>query len=87
MKLILILIAILLPTIFSNCSNAEFSGLSALGKEHKIQLYSGGVLVKEWTSTGVVKNNQGSDGWYFQDKETKRFVTISGDIVIINTGK
>jgi hypothetical protein len=75
---------ILLLVILSctGCTNAERAKLSSLGGKHKITLYSGGVAVRVWHSTGYVKNEEHSDGYYFQDDATGRLVTVSGEVVI-----
>jgi hypothetical protein len=64
------------------CSDAATSSWSALGCKHKVELYSGGQKVREWTSTGKVNNESESDGYYFCDVETKKLVRVSGTLVI-----
>lgn len=66
----------------SACTDAELSKFGGLGDEFKIEMYSGGKLVREWTSTGKVLSEPNSDGYYFKDKETGRLVEVSGDVVI-----
>jgi len=71
--------ALLLTT---SCTDAELEKLQSLGNEHRVQLYSGGKLVKEWCSTGKVSSQVESDGYYFKDKECDCIVLVSGDVVI-----
>lgn len=67
---------------FMGCTDATISQFGALGSKHKIELYSGGQLVREWTSTGKVLTEEHSDGYYFTDTATNRLVRVSGDLVI-----
>jgi hypothetical protein len=64
------------------CSDAEKAKLSSYGNMHKIELYSGGELVRTWYSTGKVISEADSDGYYFMDYETKRIKEVSGTVVI-----
>ena len=52
------------------------------GSKHKIELYSGGTMVQEWTSTGRVMSLQAEDGWQFVDAETGHLIIVTGDLVI-----
>ena len=65
------------------CSDASYQReWKSLGQKHKIQLWSGGTLVREWTSTGRVRSVGAEDGWCFVDKETDKLVIVTGDLVI-----
>lgn len=64
------------------CSDAEWERNTSYGAKHKVQLYSGGTMVQEWTSTGKVMSLQAEDGWQFVDAETGRLVIVTGDLVI-----
>lgn len=68
----------------ASCTNAEKEKMFNYGNEFKIEMYSGGVLVRSWISTGKVNSEEGSDGYYFEDKSTGKLVEVSGDIVITN---
>ena len=52
------------------------------GFSHKISMYSGGKLVREWKSVGKVSNEGNSDGYYFMDQATNQLVVVSGDVAI-----
>lgn len=73
---------IVLCVVLSGCTDAARSQFAAYGSEHRVELYSGGQLVREWTSTGKVVTEVDSDGYYFTDKETKQLVRVSGNLVI-----
>ena len=64
------------------CSNADFAALSAFGKRHRVKCYSGGVVIYKGTTTGKIENEGYSDGYYFQDESTGKFVGVSGNCVI-----
>jgi len=64
------------------CSDAERGQFGAMGSKHKIELYSGGQMVRSWTSTGKVNSSKDSDGYYFQDEATDVNVEVSGTVVI-----
>lgn len=64
------------------CSNANMSAISAWGKRHDVKCWSGGVVIYEGYTTGKVENEDHSDGYYFQDTATRKFVTVSGNCVI-----
>lgn len=78
-KIILIIFA---TAIITSCTDATISQFGALNDEHKIEMYSGGVKVKEWISTGKVNSVDGSDGYFFRDKECQCNVEVSGDVVV-----
>lgn len=77
----IILIGLVLIAL-NSCTDASIAGVQALGKEHKVTLYSGGVAVKEWTSTGKVMSMTDSDGWKFKNKETGKLVRVGGNVTI-----
>ena len=56
--------------------------LNLIPNKHKIELYSGGELVRTWTSTDKVMSSSSSDGYYFRDSQCNCNVEVSGDVVI-----
>lgn len=66
----------------TGCTDAATAGLFAIGSQHRVQLYSGGKLVGEWTSTGAVKNENQSDGYFFKDQASGKLICVTGTIVI-----
>jgi hypothetical protein len=77
-----VLITFLAITMLVGCTGAERAKIFALGSHHKITLYSGGVAVRVWHSSGAIQNEEKSDGYYFQDDATGKLVSVSGNIVI-----
>jgi hypothetical protein len=71
-----------LSILLNGCTSASRAKLFAYGSHHKIILYSGGVPVREWHSSGAISNENHSDGYYFQDDHTGRLVSVSGTVVI-----
>jgi hypothetical protein len=83
-KAVIVLIGVLLivTLIIGFGPSANRAQASAWGKEHSVSLYSGGHLIGHWETTGLVKNEGSSDGYYFQDKETGKLIRISGEVII-----
>lgn len=68
--------------LLSSCTDADRAKMGGLGNKFKVEMYSGGVKVREWISTGKVHSETQSDGYYFNDQKTGSLVEVSGDIVI-----
>lgn len=64
------------------CTDATMAKFDSLGNKSHIACYSGGVPIYEGVSSGKVSNEQNSDGYFFQDKETGRLMEVGGDCVI-----
>jgi hypothetical protein len=78
MKYILVLSLVM----FSGCMRAEMARTFAIGSDHKVSVYSGGNLVKEFHSVGKVLTEKDSDGWYFLNKETNKLTRVSGTVIV-----
>lgn len=76
------LIAVLGILTMAGCIDADMEQFKSYGSAHSVQLYSGGELVREWTSTGKVMSEKNSDGYYFKDSATGELVRVTGDLVI-----
>jgi hypothetical protein len=84
MKKLLIPIMVLSSILITSCTDSKREKMFNYGNEFKIELYSGGHLVRTWVSTGKVSSERESDGYYFKDKATGKLVEVTGDIVITN---
>lgn len=84
MKKLFILLMTISTIFMVSCTDAKQEKLFNYGNEFKIEMYSGGQLVRTWISTGKVNSEQGSDGYYFKDKATGKLVEVTGDVVITN---
>jgi hypothetical protein len=62
----------------SACTDAQVSRAMSYGDPQHVRLFSGGVLVGEWTTTGTVLNEPASDGYVFTDAATGQLVRVSG---------
>ena len=78
--------ALLALCFFTGCTDAYISQVQSIGSPHRVELWSGGQMVREWTSTGKVLSETNSDGYYFCDKETGKLVRVTGDLVITPVG-
>lgn len=77
-----ILLFIVVTLLLQSCTDAFQASMGAYGKNHKIRMYNGGILVAEWISTGKVETMTNSDGWQFMDSKTKQLVRVGGDVII-----
>jgi hypothetical protein len=66
----------------SGCSSARWAAINAAGKSHHIKQFSGGKLIGEFDSVGIVNSEPQSDGYFFEDRVTHTLVTVSGDVQI-----
>lgn len=78
----LLAVAVLACVLVSGCTDSYRSSWEALGSEHRITVWSGGVAVKVYMSTGKTHTEHDSDGWYFRDKATGKLVRVSGTVTI-----
>lgn len=74
--------ALILMAVLSGCTNAELAKNTAYGTKFKVTLYSEGVPIKTWISTGKVETEAESDGWFFVDETTNKLIRISGTVTI-----
>ena len=82
MKKMFIIMCVCFMFSFISCTDSQRASLSAFGDECTITMYNGGIMVRQWVSTGKVTTIHNSDGWQFKDKKTGKLVRISGDAII-----
>lgn len=63
----------------SDSAEAKFRGRNS---KYKVEVLSGGQIVRTYTSTDKVVSAQNSGGYFFVDAVTGKLVEISGDIII-----
>jgi hypothetical protein len=68
------------------CTDASWERKWSYGSKHKVVMYSGGVAVGEWTTSGKPQSIADEDGWTFVDDETGKLVIVTGDTVITKIG-
>lgn len=81
-KITLAFMTVAVTLAICSCTDASRSRLTGYGDEYKVEMYSGGQKVREWTASGKVISEQGSDGYYFNDKVTGKLIEVAGDVVI-----
>jgi len=78
----LIFISFILFFAFS-CSDAQKAKREGRGSEFRIEMLNcDGTVARSWISTGKVRSEQNSDGYYFMDKATSSLVEVTGSIII-----
>ena len=78
----LIFISFILFFAFS-CSDAQKAKRKGRGSEFRIEMLNcDGTVTRSWISTGKVRSEQKSDGYYFMDKATGLLVEVTGNIII-----
>jgi hypothetical protein len=65
-----------------SCTDASKARLTGYGGEYKVEMFSGGQVVRTWFSSGKVQSEEKSDGYYFNDKASGKLIEVAGDIVI-----
>lgn len=78
------ILCLLFVVLLIGCTDATVKQLTTLGSSGTITCYSGGKLIYEGQSTGKITTEQGSDGWYFEEKGSGKLIRVSGDCVIKN---
>jgi hypothetical protein len=81
-RLLISAIALAIILASTGCTTADRAKVFAYGSHHKITLYSGGVAVRTWHSSGAINNEEHSDGYYFMDDTTGKLIRVSGSVVI-----
>ena len=78
----LIFISFILFFSFS-CSDAHKAKRLGRESEFRIEMLNcDGAVARSWISTGKVRSEQNSDGYYFMDKATGLLVEVTGSIII-----
>jgi hypothetical protein len=75
-------IAVFIALIMTSCTDAQRARVTGYGAHYKVEMYSGGKMVREWISSGKVHSEEGSDGYYFNDKVSGQLIEVTGDVVI-----
>ena len=76
------IIASIIALTICSCTDASRARLTGYGDEYKVEMYSGGQMVRSWTASGKVHSEKGSDGYFFNDKATGKLIEVAGDVVI-----
>lgn len=65
----------------SGCTDADFAKLTSLGNTASVKCYSGGKLVVNTTSTGKIRNEKNSNGYFFVEKDTGETIEVDMDCI------
>jgi hypothetical protein len=63
------------------CTDADFAKLTSLGNTASVKCYSGGKLVFNTTSTGKIRNEKNSNGYFFVEKDTGETIEVDMDCI------
>ena len=74
----LLLLLLVLP--FTGCTDTDEARLGGYGKKHKVEVLSGGQVVRVYTSTDKVQAKSG--GYYFIDSATSQLVQVDASVII-----
>lgn len=67
--------------LFSGCTDAYFGKLTSLGSAASVKCYSGGKLVVDTMSTGKIRSEANSNGYYFVEKDTDEMIEVDADCI------
>jgi hypothetical protein len=65
------------------CSDATCAKYASIGNRAQVSCYSGGKLIYQGESTGKVRSEENSDGYYFKDAKDGSLKEVSGNCVIV----
>lgn len=78
-RLILVLTA---ACLLAGCTDAEWRKATKYGAKYRVTVWSGGVAVKTYTSTGAVETQNHGSEWYFKDSATNALVMVGGTVTV-----
>lgn len=78
MRIFFFIIALLLV----GCTDAGMGKFTALGNKATVMCWSGDTVIFNGRSTGKVRTEENSDGYFFVDSASKQTVEVSGNCVI-----
>lgn len=78
------MLGVVLVLILGGCTDAERAQFQTIGSEAHIQCWSAGYKYYDGYSTGKVKTEEASDGWFFQEKGSDNLIRVSGPCIIRN---
>lgn len=78
-----LILAMMLVGMISSCTDAGKAKLGGFDNDFKIELVNcDGSITHSWISSGKVLSEEGSDGYYFMDKETGILIEVTGSLII-----
>ena len=75
------IIMIIVSMMLTSCTDATMSKLGGYGDTFTVKVLGPDTIIT-YHSTGKVISEEGSDGYYFTNRETGKLVEVSGNIII-----
>ena len=75
-------VALLFALTLQNCTDSQTAKLTGFGNKYRIEVVSGGQIIRTYESTGKVSSEKDSDGYFFKDAQTGKLVEVSGQVII-----
>ena len=75
-------VTLLTATLLTGCTDSQIASMGALGSSHTVQVYSGGVCIATYTSTGKVTSGEHGTRFAFRDKNTGCYTRVTGTVVV-----
>lgn len=82
MKKIHFFFPLLLTLSLAACTDASRAKLGGYGSPHRVEIVSGGRVVRSYLSSGKVQSETQSDGYYFNDARTGELIEVAGPVII-----
>lgn len=83
MKKTIIGLMIFTSLMITGCTDAFKAKVGGIGSKFKVEMINcDGTVSRTWISTGYVRSEESSDGYYFNDAETDMLVEVTGRLVI-----
>ena len=68
-------------TLMVSCTDATMSKMGGYGDTFTVKILGPDTIIT-YHSTGKVISEKGSDGYYFESRETGKLVEVSGNVII-----
>jgi hypothetical protein len=71
----------ILSVLIGSCTDATISKIGGYGDTFTVKVLGPDTVIT-YHSTGKVISENGSDGYYFNDRETGKLIEVSGTVII-----
>ena len=82
-----LLLVLLLWVLFVGCTDARMNKFKTFGDERHVVCWSGGKVILDTYSTGRVLSEDGSNGYYFEERGSGEFIEVDADCVFRTVSK
>ena len=81
--IIALILAVLAVWAFNSCTDTQMAKVDGFSNEYTIEMLNcDGTIARTWTSSGKISFLSDSDGYYFKEKDTSKFILVTGRSVI-----